>query len=1123
MDAAPPPDPLPRPDAARVRVDRVVEPLSGLPLLQVSVSWDAPAPAAGLSLEVRYDGATASRWPVGPVAADDVPPGCVRLGAGLQLPHEPNVSRVDVAVVSPQSEVIVYRGPGFRAGADTPPPARKPGPQEQPATPSLLARTVRSMASGEVLSPRRWAARFDRLAEKAAYFRERVRGKLLARRFPPRTTHDAYVESTALTPAAWEAMTAATARFRHRPTFSVLMPVYNVEPKWLRKAVESVRGQLYPHWELCLADDASTDPATVKALAALPADPRIKLARRPANGHICAATNTAADLATGEFVCLMDNDDELAPHAHWEFARLLQDHPTADVIYSDEDKVDAAGRRYDPQFKPDWSPELLLGYNYVNHLTALRRTLFEQIGRFRPGFEGAQDHDVLLRATEHTDRVHHVPRVLYHWRSLPSSTASAAGVKGYVHTASRRAVAEALQRRGVAGTLYAPPVAERLNLPIQQLDGPDEGPSVAVVVHGPADAAGLTLEAVRERTAYRPFTVHTSASDADALNRVAAGRTEEFVLFLETGAEPTDARWLSRLVAHGSLDGVGAATARLVGPTGAVVSAGPVLGLRDDGGPTDSFAGLPAEAVSYYFLAETSRNVGTAGGACVLTRRSTFDRLGGFDARRFPRSLWAADYGLRVRGLGLRCVAVAGAEVRVPAETRPAARPTELLALRAAWGRPADPYHNANCSTWDAFRPAADGPAAVVQGVKTSTPRVLGVSHTLNAAEGAPRCLVDVVTGLAARGAIAPAVWSPLGGPAGSAVRAAGVPVVADPGPSPKRFVDGLWAAREYARFRRFARGLLRAEKPDLVLANTLLAFPLVEAAAAAGVPSVWVLHESYNEAQLAALFPPFTVRRIAAAFALATRVVPVSHGAAERYARFDARRNVRVIHNGVDAAAFDAYLRRTPREAAARDVGTPAGKRVVLAVGTVCERKGQHTLVEAAALLRRTRSDFVCHLVGARDSVPYTAYVRDLIRRRGLEGVVRLVPETGDVRPHYRSADLFVNCSHLEAYSLSVLEAEAFGLPVVSTPCCGVREQVAWGANALRFPFGDAPALAAHLDRLLADDALRADMGRESRAAFDAHLTHDGMLDQYEAVVLAAAGRAPRTASPGRSSQRAA
>ncbi|MDB5314041.1 MAG: glycosyl transferase group 1 [Gemmataceae bacterium] len=1140
MDA----DPIPHADElSPITIERVTEPFSGMALLRVTGFWQAPAARTPpLAVEVRYDDQTVTRCPLSPAHAADVPPGHFRFNIGTQLPVEPGVRDVAVVLVEAAGETVLYRRSLDSVGQELP---------VSPA-PGVIGRGLRSITSGEVFSLRRWGGRLSRFSDKLLELRQKVRYRLLARKFRPRSPHDAYVENTAITPRLRRAMGDEVIRFRHLPRFSILVPVYSsrerpVGSRWLEKAIESVRRQVYPHWELCLADDRSTDPALLRYLDRLPADPRIKLARREKNGHICAATNTAAELATGEFVALLDHDDELAPHALFAVAEEVQRHPDTDLIYSDEDKVDATGRRYDPQFKPDWSPDLLLSYNYINHFTVIRRSVFETAGRFRPGFEGSQDHDLLLRVTELTDRVRHVPQILYQWRSLPDSTAAGAGVKPYVHTSGRKAVEEALARRGVAASVYVPPFAQKLGLPVLALDGPDDGPAVAVVIRGDAAAARRTVRAVRQTTAYRNYTdylVIDEAAPAEALNRMAAGRTEDLLLFLEAGVEPADPRWLSRLVANLGLPGVGAAGGQIVAPDGSVVDAGTVTGMRDGIAPASAFAGLAADQISYYFYAEVTRDTSAVGGRCLLTRRATFDHLGGFDARRYPHALWDIDFGLRLRGQGLRCVYVAGAQMRVgddaSAPPSPLGKgvgglgssnvPTELLAMKRAYGRLPDPFHNPNCSERDAWRPVCDGPLSLPAESTRPPVRALVVAHNLNNPEGAPRYLSEIVLGLRARGAIDPVIVSPLGGGGAGVYETAGVPVDVRETAVSRRFVDGLWSPREYEAAQRAAARVLRAHRPEVVVANTLTTFPLVEAAARAGIPTVWIIHESYSRAHLDRLFPPFARKRIAQAFALAARVVPASHDTAALFAHLNVRGNVRVIHNGLDPKPFDDYLRHTSREEAARAVPGAAGKKRVIAVGTVCERKGQHTLVEAAAALARGRRDFACYLVGMRSGIPYADYVRQLVRRHGLEDVVHLVPETDAVRAFYRAADVFVCTSHMETFSRAVLEAEAFGLPVISTPCCGVGEQVFWGANALRFELGDGAGLAGHLRRVLADDGLRAEMGRQSRAAFDAHLNHDEMLDRYAAVILAAARQGPRgrtavgeTAAPLASIRRAA
>ena len=223
--------------------------------------------------------------------------------------------------------------------------------------------------------------------------------------------------------AAW--LTARLAQASALPTISILMPVYRPDRKWLDRAIATVDAQVHARWELCIADDASGDPALTRHLDALAArDPRIKVVHREENGNISRATNSAAALATGDFLLFLDQDDELAPDALGEIALALASAPDADILYTDDDKIDVDGRRYAPQFKPDWSPELLLSYMYFSHAFVVRRSLFATLEGFRAGFEGSQDHDFALRATERARRLVHVPLVLYHWRATPGSTAT---------------------------------------------------------------------------------------------------------------------------------------------------------------------------------------------------------------------------------------------------------------------------------------------------------------------------------------------------------------------------------------------------------------------------------------------------------------------------------------------------------------------------------------------------------------------------------------------------------------------------------------------------------------------------------------------------------------------------
>ena len=307
----------------------------------------------------------------------------------------------------------------------------------------------------------RWVCRYGRLKNRYltpayALFRSTTgnarttpRGFQIPRPIDP---YDSWLEVN-----QWNARRESVLRERlselsRPPLLSVVMPVYNPPIEFLNKAIQSVVDQVYRNWELCIADDASTDPAITSTLKRwADQDTRIRVTIREENENISRASNSAAELASGDYLILLDQDDELTPDALGEVALYLADKPETDLLYSDDDKIDSKGRRYSPQFKPDWSPELLLSYMYFSHLFVIRSKLFFDLQGLRVGFEGSQDYDLALRASEKTKNVGHIPKILYHWRALPTSTASSASTKPESFAAGLRAVQDAFERRGIQG------------------------------------------------------------------------------------------------------------------------------------------------------------------------------------------------------------------------------------------------------------------------------------------------------------------------------------------------------------------------------------------------------------------------------------------------------------------------------------------------------------------------------------------------------------------------------------------------------------------------------------------------------------------------------------------------
>lgn len=508
------------------------------------------------------------------------------------------------------------------------------------------------------------------------------------------------------------------------PKLSVVMPVYNTPEKWLNKAIQSVFDQVYDNWELCIADDHSPSPHVRPILEQWQKrDPRIKVVFRGENGHISRCTNSAAEVATGEFIALLDHDDELTPDALGEVALALAADPDADLLYSDDDKINEHGQCYMPQFKGDYSPTLLLSYMYFCHLLVVRRRIFADLGGMRAGFEGSQDHDFALRAVEKTRKVVHLPYILYHWRAVHGSTARSGSEKPHSFDAGKRAVAEALNRRGIKGTVDRPDWAKACHLGLYACEFPDEGPSVSIIIptRNRFELLQRCVESLR-KTTYRNYQVVIVDNDSDdpatlaylkscgarvlpvtcpggrfsfayLNNRAVAECHSDYVLLLNNDTEVIEPRWLSRMMGHARQDAVGSVGGRLLFPDGRVQHAGIVNGLHG-GLAGHAFKLAPDWSPGYMNLARTSREVAAVTAACLLTPRELYLRMGGLDEQRFNVAYNDVDYGYRLHKAGYRNVFCADADLRhYEGATRGFKdNPAEVAAFRAAHGSFVDPF-----------------------------------------------------------------------------------------------------------------------------------------------------------------------------------------------------------------------------------------------------------------------------------------------------------------------------------------------------------------------------------------------------------------------------------------------
>jgi GT2 family glycosyltransferase len=514
--------------------------------------------------------------------------------------------------------------------------------------------------------------------------------------------------------------------FGHKPLISVLLPAYNSKVGWLERALDSVLSQVYPNWELCVCDDGSGEGRVRRVLSAYERlDPRVKVRYGGENGGISAASNAALSMATGEFVALLDHDDELTPDALFEVVRLLQEHPDADFVYSDEDLLDEAGEPLVPHFKPDWSPDLLMSYNYITHLAVCRRTLVEEIGGFREGFEGSQDYDLFLRLAEKTDRIHHVPKVLYHWWRVEGSTGTNSS---YTHERSLRALEDALERRGIAGSVEEGIHLNRFRV---RYEVPD-APGVTVVIPTRDNVALLRkcIESIEQKTAYESYEILIVDNDsadpatveylASTPHRVLPFREEfnyarinnfavshasgEYVLLLNDDTEAVSDGWLEAMLEHARRPEVGAVGARLLYPDGRVQHAGVLVGVGSpwvSGVATHSHLYYPGRAPGYFDAAKVVRNYSAVTAACMMLRKSVFEEIGGFDEENLAVLFNDVDLCLRIREKGYRIVYTPYAELyhkESASRGHFSFNAAEFLYMRERWGEVLDhdPYYNPN-------------------------------------------------------------------------------------------------------------------------------------------------------------------------------------------------------------------------------------------------------------------------------------------------------------------------------------------------------------------------------------------------------------------------------------------
>ncbi|MBB1472875.1 glycosyltransferase family 2 protein [Luteimonas sp. MC1782] len=539
-----------------------------------------------------------------------------------------------------------------------------------------------------------------------------------------------------------EAAAREAASLAVQPLFSIIVPVYDTEERWLRQCVDSVRRQAYDNWELCLSDDASPSPHVRRLLAELSAaDPRIKVVHRDSNGHISAASNSAIEAASGDWLVLLDHDDELHPRALAELAGAINRFPDWKLIFSDEDKIDEDGVRFDPYMKSDWNYDLFLSHNCISHLGAYDAAMVREVGGFRVGIEGSQDWDLALRCIERirADQVGHIPKVLYHWRAIKGSTALAPQEKGYAHHAGLRAIAGHLERTASTGRVEEIP-GQHGNYRVRYAV-PDPAPLVSIIVptRDKVELLKACIDSIVEKTTYPAYeivVVDNQSSEPDALDYLASLRGDARIRVVTYDAPFNYSRinnhavaaargsvlclmnnditvitpgWLEEMVGHACRQGVGAVGAMLYYPNDTIQHAGVILGAH--GVAAHAYAGHGRGYPGHMSRARLIQELSAVTAACLVVTREAYERVGGLDPL-LGVAFNDVDFCLRLREAGYRNVWTPYAELYHHEsatrgyETSPEKMERfngEVVFMRTRWGEALqyDPAYNRNLSIND--------------------------------------------------------------------------------------------------------------------------------------------------------------------------------------------------------------------------------------------------------------------------------------------------------------------------------------------------------------------------------------------------------------------------------------
>jgi len=903
----------------------------------------------------------------------------------------------------------------------------------------------------------------------------------------------------------------------YKPKISIIIPTWNTEEKWLRKAIESVRNQVYDNWELCIADGGSTASDTRKVLREYSdLDSRITVKLLSENMDISGNSNQALKMASGEFVGFLDHDDELIPNALLENVKLLNVHPEADLIYSDHAKIDENGVIYDQEFKTDWSPELLLSYCYIGHLKIIRKSILDEVGGFRSQFDGSQDYDLLLRVTEKTENVYHIPEILYLWRATKKSLAQSACSKPYSIERGRMAVEDAIKRRGISGEVLIPDFASRNKLGIYEIKFSIKDQELVTIIIPTKDNVDLLkrcVDSIEAKTTYdnyeilildngserieminlleslsNKYRVKKAITDgfnfSELVNFGASQASGNIIVLLNDDTEVITPSWIEDMLGWiQSDDKIGAVGCKLIYEDGRIQHAGVVLGMCSH--PADhAFKLRHYQDGCYLNYANVVRNYSAVTAACLMTKKSAFNHIGGFNDENLPISFNDVDFCLRLIENGFRVVYTPKAmlyhhEGKSRGIGEKIDRPQEVEFFESKWGDLIfeDRFYNKNLSlSGHDFK-------------FKSGDRILLISHNLNN-EGAPILMFNLGKQLKSKG-YEVAVVSPHDG-------------VLKTDYSKHRIKSYIHEPGNILTF-------LEYYKPKIALVNTIVSFKYIEELKNFGIKIIWILHESEREIYFKDL-----KGLNKSSFEMADSVVFVSDATRNVYEDLNENNNFVTIHNGLDLSEIEGFIQKNDKKLLRSQLGYPENALIITTVGTVCPRKDQETFVKAAVDILSDSAfgdDQLYFLVvganggGTPLERSYLKKIKKYIEEKGYNKHINIVyrsevPERSDILKYYLISDIYVCASAIEAFPITILEAMSFSLPVVSTDVFGIKEQIVDNDTGFFFNLGDYKDLSRKLVTLM-DQDVRKKVGENSKLKLRQEFTIEMTANKYERLMI--------------------